>query len=558
MKTKNGLLSFPLTGMQKKWFLIAVIAGFLYSAMLVATPFLVSLILNSAEKGMILGFQYNLGILITFLLLFCVATMLLYMLYKRSINLFLFSMKLAIEERAIYHILNFESSPSKASNIINHDIPNFCNLYYRNIFKIIASSSFIIAGLIYSAAISFYAFLIEAFFLILAIVIQVFSKKQLSHNYDCFRNERQSAIKVISSFINGKLTIKSNNAFTYANTTVGKQIREKAEAEYSFLLYKRISNVLIVATPMAATLIASLLFTALINGGMVEKNDALAGAFVVGYIIWELIKLVPLLNEVATVKSVREYVGMVGAVKFLDEGMSMAADESRGNMDFTKIDMRNVSVQFQEKTVLSNISLEFQASKKYLICGNSGSGKSTLLQALMNFVSYTGVISDDSKSGVKYQDYLNYLPQDVEVFPGTVSANIAIRDSYSKTEIERVLKSANYHSIQGEEIIEPGVASFSGGELRKIAFARALFHKDEKNILLLDEPFEGLDHSSRLIIEKEILCHEGMALVVSHVIDNYLLERVDEIIILEAGTVVYCGDYQNIPYVLKQYYLNQQ
>ena len=73
--------------------------------------------------------------------------------------------------------------------------------------------------------------------------------------------------------------------------------------------------------------------------------------------------------------------------------------------------------------------------------------------------------------------------------------------------------------------------------------------------MLLDEPFEGLDILSRRVIENEILCHDGMALVVSHIVDNDFLEHIDGIIILEAGTIVYCGRYQDIPSALKQYYL---
>lgn len=555
MKKRNRFLLIPLTKMQKKWFFASIIMGFLYSAMLVATPFLVSFILNSAEEGTMLGFHYNMGVMIAFLLLFSIVTMLFFMLHKRAVNHFLFSVKLTMEEKSIRHILNFENSPSKASNIINHDIPGFCNLYYRNIFKIIASASFIAAGLLYSAIISFYAFLIEVFFLIAAILIHAAFKKRLTRNYDRFRDEKQSAIKTISSFINGKLTIQSNGAFSYADAAVGVQIKKKAEAEYSYYLCKRISNLLIATVPMAATLFSGILFVAMISSGAVGKNEALAAAYVVGYIIWELIKLVPLLNDIASVKSVREYVSMVSAAEF--SGESQGADRTPETPENVKIDMRDVSVQYEDKTVLHNVSIEFQPSKKYLIFGGSGSGKSTLLQALMNTVPYTGAISDGTGSGAAYRDCLSYLPQSVEVFPGTVSENIAVGGRYSKTEIETALKNANYYGLSGEEAIDPGAASFSGGELRKISFARAMFHKNEKNILLLDEPFEGLDQESRLMIEKAILEHEGMALVVSHIVDSYFLERVDQIIILESGTVIYCGDYSNIPHALKRYYLNQ-
>lgn len=555
MLKDRKLFLLPLTVKQKKSFVLGVGAGFLYSAMLVATPFFVSLILNSAEQGALLGFQYSIGILVSMLLLYCVMTMLLYMFHKRAINSFILSIKLAIEEKSVLYILNNENSPSKAVNIINHDIPAVCESYYRSLFKIVSSASFIVAGLIYSGIISFYAFTIEIFFLLAAVATQLFFKKQLLASYDSYRNEQQNAIKVVSSFINGRLAIKSNDAIAYANSSVETQIRKKAEAEASYYLRKRISRNLVVLTPMAATLFSSVLFLFLIVEGIVEKNNALAGAYVIGYIIWELIKLIPLLNDISTVKSIREYVRVACSTTLLKTKENIKVENKQKISNISKISFDQVSVRHSEKTVLSNISLELHTTKKYLILGNSGSGKSTLLQAMMDFVSYGGTISDDSEFKKKYIDLLNYLPQTVEVFPGTVSTNISLSDFPQKSEIEFAMKSANCCDLNREGEINPTVTSFSGGELRKIAFSRAMYYRKSRPFLLLDEPFEGLDILSRRVIENEILCHDGMALVVSHIVDNDFLEHVDGIIILEAGTIVYCGRYQDIPSALKQYYL---
>ena len=105
LKDRKLFLS-PLNVKQKKSFVIGVGVGLLYSAMLVATPFLVSWILNSAEQGALLGFQYSIGMLVSMLLLYCIMTMLLYMFHKRAINDFILSIKLEIEEKSVLYILN--------------------------------------------------------------------------------------------------------------------------------------------------------------------------------------------------------------------------------------------------------------------------------------------------------------------------------------------------------------------------------------------------------------------------------------------------------------------
>ena len=558
------LFLFPLKMSQKKTFVLGVLVGLLYSAMLVATPFLVSLILNSAERGVLFGFSYSIGMLIAMLLLYCILTMLLYMFHKKAINDFLLSIKLTIEEQLILYVLQEENSSSKAANIINHDVPALCAFYYRNIFKIVSSVSFIVAGLIYSGMISFYAFLIELFFLFVATVIQLFFKKQLLVRYDSYRNERQNAIKVISSFINGRLAIKSHDAILYANSSVEKQIRKKAEAEAFYYLRKRLSGNLVVLMPMVATLFSSVLFFYLIMEGILEKNNAIAAAFVIGYIIWELIKLVPLFNEIATVKNIREYVLYACSETFLQRGERKEFEEEWEGSRISKISFDHVSVRYSEKTVLHKICLDLYSTKKYLILGSSGSGKSTLLQAMMDFISYEGTISDDTgttsddlPAGKKYLNFLNYLPQTVEVFPGTVSENIAMSVPPKKNEVELSMKKAHCSNLNSEEEINPALPSFSGGELRKIAFSRAMYYKKNRPILVLDEPFEGLDITSRRAIENEILHHEGMALVVSHIVDQDFLENLDGIIILEEGTIVYAGSYQDVPTALKLYYLQK-
>lgn len=553
-KRINGVISIPLNFNQKKSFTIAVLSGFVYSAMLVGTPFLVSAILYSTEKGTILGIRYNLGILITFLFLYCVITMFLYLLNRKAINDFVLSVKLYIEEAAVRFILQHEKSASKTTTVINNDIPSLCNLYYRNIFIVINSVSFIVCGLIYSAVVSAWAIATEVLFLIMAMSIQLLFRKRITTKYDQYREKKQETIGGISSFINGKLTIQSNNAYLYAETTVGNLISDKAEAECSFLLHKRTSNILIISTPIMATLFSSILFSLLISGGELEKKAALAAAYVVGYIVWELIKIVPILNDFTTVKSIREYIRLVTDTGETQEKSGPASEKNNVH----HITLTDVTVRTAGRTILHDICLDLNIPGKYLIIGNSGSGKTTLLHAIMGTVDYLGKISDSTVSGDAFRNLINYLPQRVEVFPGTVSTNIAIRDHFPEKDIISALKRSNCENINTEEMVDPSSESFSGGELKKIAFARALFHQASKPIMLLDEPFEGLDQESQSVIKREIFAHNGLAVVTSHIFDADFAAQFDQIFVIENGIVEYMGHLKDIPYTLKQHYFGQK
>ena len=539
----------PLEGGQKKSLAVALAAGFVYSAMLVGTPFLVSLILYSAEQGTILGIRYNLGILIGVLLLYSIATMLLYLLNRKAINDFVLSVKLLIEEKTIRYILRHEKSVSKAANIINNDIPSLCSLYYRNIFKVLNSAAFIVCGLIYSAFVSPWAVAVEVFFLLVALGIQLFFKNRITAGYDRFRERKQEAIGGITGFINGKLTIQSNNAYTYAESAVGNRIYSKANAEHTYALRMRSSNTLITSTPVMATLFSSLLFAYLIANGTLDRKAALAAAYVVGYIIWELIKMVPVLNDFSSVRTIREYVRKAAAAGDAPEENAPAAPDS-----IRQIRLTNVSVSTPEKTILRNVYLDLEMPGKYLVIGSSGSGKTTLLNALMGTVSYTGEISDGSPSGDRFRSMINYLPQATEMFPGTAAENIAVRDSFSGAEIAAAAERAAYSALNPEDRIDPLSESFSGGELKKIAFARALFHQNSRPVLLLDEPLEGVDRESRAVLEKEILSGKGLTVVTSHILDTEFARQFDRILVIEDGIIAWSGRYEDIPFALRQHY----
>ncbi len=550
--TPNRIFPVPPDREQKKSLAAALAAGFVYSAMLVGTPFLVSVILYSAEKGTILGIRYNLGILTAVLLAWSAATMLLYLLNRKAINDFVLSSKLRIEEKAVRHILGREKSASKAANVINNDIPALCGDYYRNIFKVLNSASFIVCGLVYSAFVSLYALAVELAFLLLALSIHLLFRKRITADCDRYRECRRKSISGITSFINGKLTIRSNNAYDYAESSVGRLVRDKAGAEYTYLLRKRISNSLIISTPVMATLFSSLLFALLITRGALDRKAALAAAYVVGYIIWELIKTVPVLNDFSGVRTIREYVARVAAEgETPEEGIPAPT----GGID--RISLKGVTVSVPEKVLLRDVNLDLDMRGKTLVIGNSGSGKTTLLHAVMGIADYTGSISDGTEAGDSFRGFVSYLPQAVEVFPGTAAANIAIREEIPEEAVRAAAGLANYGNLDPEQEIDPFSESFSGGELKKIAFARALFHRDEKPFLLLDEPFEGLDRESRDVIQREILAHDGPAVITSHILDTGFAARCDRILVIEDGAVAWSGRFGEIPAALRQHYFAQ-
>lgn len=178
--------------------------------------------------------------------------------------------------------------------------------------------------------------------------------------------------------------------------------------------------------------------------------------------------------------------------------------------------------------------------------GHSGAGKSTLLEMLAGLrtpdsgrILVHGRVFNDTASGVRVppeRRRVGYLPQDGALFPHlTVAGNLA----YGRRGPPRPEREQTWLDLLGLGRLLPApVGTLSGGEQRRVALARALFSEPE--LLLLDEPFAGLDGPKR----REILGHlralrsatQLPLLIVSHEASE-LEVLCDEVVVLEDGRV---------------------
>ena len=215
--------------------------------------------------------------------------------------------------------------------------------------------------------------------------------------------------------------------------------------------------------------------------------------------------------------------------------------------------MKDVSFSFdgEERKTLNGVSLELPAGSKTAVVGPSGSGKSTLLQLLLHFYpTDEGVIFVNGAS-IKDIDketlwgYANVVLQENHFFYGTIKENLMlVRHDLTDGEMKSALDKVKLDHISLEdEVLEKG-ENLSGGEKQRLAIARALL-KDAP-LWMLDEPTSSVD----ALMEKEIFDHlysaaEGDTLVlISHRLTG--LEKMDQIIVMDQGSVVESGSYQEL------------
>lgn len=209
-----------------------------------------------------------------------------------------------------------------------------------------------------------------------------------------------------------------------------------------------------------------------------------------------------------------------------------------------------------DKYTLKGINFTILPGEALGIIGPSAAGKSTLARLLANAWKPTaGCIRIDG-ADIKTWDstllgqYLGYLPQDVELFPGTVAENIARMGLVDDNEVINAAKMANIHDLilklshgYNTEVGENAIF-LSAGQRQRIGLARALY-KNPK-IIILDEPNASLDSEGEVALAATLRELKGKAttIIISH--KPSVLEFVDKILVLQEGNIAAFGPKQEV------------
>ncbi|WBL13142.1 thiol reductant ABC exporter subunit CydC [Sutcliffiella sp. NC1] len=218
-----------------------------------------------------------------------------------------------------------------------------------------------------------------------------------------------------------------------------------------------------------------------------------------------------------------------------------------------EMECKNVNFYFpgESRPTLCNVSLVLPSGSKTAIVGPSGSGKSTLLHLLLNlYQPSSGTITIQGQSLADLDEdqlWKNISPvlQSNHFFYGTVRDNLKLAGkNISDEEMIEILSCVKLdHLSLDSTILEKG-GNLSGGEKQRLAIARAILKKG--SLLLLDEPTSSVDPiTEQRVMNKLFTQAKGNTIVlISHKLTG--LERMDQIIVMDKGTIIESGTFHEL------------
>ncbi|MCA8866641.1 MULTISPECIES: type I secretion system permease/ATPase [unclassified Halomonas] len=251
------------------------------------------------------------------------------------------------------------------------------------------------------------------------------------------------------------------------------------------------------------------------------------------------------------------FVSARGAYSRLNELLTQIPDEER-HMSLPSpqgvVDIENVAAAPPGTRMATIRGINFSVAKgeHVGIIGPSAAGKSTLARVLLGiWPTQVGDVRLDGGAINQYNrdelgPYIGYLPQDIELFDGTISENIARFGNIDSEKVVSAAKKAGVHEMVLElsngydTIIGSNSGALSGGQRQRLGLARALYGNPV--LVVLDEPNANLDDAGERALSQAIaqLKAEGTTLfVISH--RTSVLKNMDKLLVMKEGQVSMFG-----------------
>lgn len=215
------------------------------------------------------------------------------------------------------------------------------------------------------------------------------------------------------------------------------------------------------------------------------------------------------------------------------------------------LSVKQLGKTFKKTKVLDDVSFDVKKGEIMAILGPNGAGKSTTIRNIMGIIyPDEGTVSfQNSNAGDIPRHKIGYLPEERGLYKNVKVMDILLyladlKDYPLNKAKERILYYLKRFDLEGKE--NTSVEELSKGMGQKVQFISSIVHEPE--LLILDEPFSGLDPVSQELFKDEIrnLANEGTAILLSSHQMNLVEEMCDRLFLMHKGKRVIYGQMDDV------------
>ncbi|MBS4804587.1 MAG: ABC transporter ATP-binding protein [Clostridium sp.] len=206
------------------------------------------------------------------------------------------------------------------------------------------------------------------------------------------------------------------------------------------------------------------------------------------------------------------------------------------------------------KKAVDNVSLEVNPGEIFAFIGHNGAGKTTTIKSIVGILDFTeGDILIDGisikENPMACKEKIAYIPDNPDIYESLKGIQYLnfIADIYKVSKKDREREIKKYAEIfEITSALGDLISSYSHGMKQKLAIISALLHKPK--LLILDEPFVGLDPKASHLLKQEMkkLCNEGVAIFFSTHVLEVAEKLCDKVAIIKDGKIVSKGTMEEV------------
>ncbi|MAD61448.1 MAG: hypothetical protein CMH49_08065 [Myxococcales bacterium] len=436
--------------------------------------------------------------------------------------------------------------------------------------------SFLLLGLLFSSHLQSPLFVILLCLIASSILHSL--RKVIKHNAQKLVTNELEIAQITHDALYGIETLRLSQKEPFVFDRFNRALRQLLKTKISQTLLSRLPTLSLEIFGFFSLFVCALFYTHLAAFSLTKLSNALA---LLAAIAWRSLPIInQSLNAYTALRINLPYLARVKSLfkleqDFIDQRLMICSNQAStepkrrlsSTFDFNKdIHFKNLSFRYPNRTqwALNNIDMCLHKGRKFALIGDSGAGKSTLAQLLtgLSQTDYGQILIDGQELNLQQLSHwlpqVGYVPQKSHIFDLSLQENIALRDLGTSLDIKRVQQCCQlahidfihelhqgYHTLLGENGY-----TLSGGQIQRIALARALYHSPK--LLILDEACNAIGHNTESQILKTLLLNQNLTLVlISHRIE--VCEHFDEVIWLKDGAICRSGPPQEVLTEYKKY-----